>query len=53
MIGVHHEDGEARGAVRVTVDGVTSVDGGIRLVDDGGEHAVEVRQEGSSVLESS
>jgi hypothetical protein len=37
----------------VTVDGVTSADGGIRLVDDGGEHAVEVRREGSSVLESS
>ena len=28
-------------------------DGGIRLVDDGGEHAVEVRPVGSSILESS
>jgi hypothetical protein len=34
--------------MRVTVDGVTAADG-IRLVDDGREHAVEVRREGSSV----
>ena len=53
VIVVHHENGEPRGAMRVTVDGVTSADGGIRLVDDGGEYAVEVRPEGSSVVESS
>jgi cyclic beta-1,2-glucan synthetase len=48
VIVVHHEPGEARGPMRVTVDGVTAADG-IRLVDDGREHAVEVRREGSSV----
>jgi cyclic beta-1,2-glucan synthetase len=53
VIVVHNEDGEARGAASVTVDGVLAADGGIRLVDDGREHAVEVRQVGSSILESS
>jgi cyclic beta-1,2-glucan synthetase len=53
VIVVHNEEGEARGAVSVTVDGVAAADGGIRLVDDGGEHAVEVRPVGSSILESS
>jgi cyclic beta-1,2-glucan synthetase len=52
VIVVHQEDGAAPGAVHVTVDGVTAADGGIRLVDDGAEHAVEVRREGSSVTVS-
>ncbi|MEP6687992.1 MAG: glycosyl transferase family 36, partial [Gemmatimonadales bacterium] len=53
VIVVHNEDGEPRGPVSVLVDGVVAADGGIRLVDDGREHAVEIRQVGSSILESS
>ena len=53
VIVVHNEEGEARGPVSVTVDGVVAADGGIRLVDDGREHAVEVRQVGSTIFESS
>jgi cyclic beta-1,2-glucan synthetase len=52
VIVVRNEDGEARGPVSVTVDGVVAADGGIRLVDDGREHAVEVRSVASSIVES-
>jgi cyclic beta-1,2-glucan synthetase len=36
--------GVAGGAPEVKVDGAVSPDGAIRLVDDGKEHAVEVRR---------
>jgi cellobiose phosphorylase len=42
VIVVRNEDGAARGAVEVTVDGELAPDGGIALVDDGERHEVVV-----------
>ncbi|MFL5401430.1 MAG: GH36-type glycosyl hydrolase domain-containing protein [Gemmatimonadales bacterium] len=43
VISVKNEDG-ASGAFEVTVDGNASADGGIRLVDDGERHEVDVHR---------
>ncbi len=45
IIIVHNESAAPRGAGTVTIDGRTLDGRGIPLVDDGGRHVVEVRQE--------
>jgi cyclic beta-1,2-glucan synthetase len=44
VITVENEDGVSGGGTEVTVDGVASENGGIRLVDDGAPHEVTVRR---------
>jgi cyclic beta-1,2-glucan synthetase len=52
-ITVHHQPGEPRGPVTVTVDGATSRDGGIPLKDDGRDHRIEVRPLGAEMSQPS
>jgi cyclic beta-1,2-glucan synthetase len=44
VISVKNEDGVTGEAVEVTIDGMVSADGGIKLVDDGERHEVSVQR---------
>jgi cyclic beta-1,2-glucan synthetase len=44
VISVKNEDGVTGEAVEVTIDGIVSADGGIKLVDDGARHEVSVHR---------
>jgi hypothetical protein len=51
VIEVKNQDGPGGDGVEVTVDGVASADGSIRLVDDGARHEVSVQRMRATIKE--